>query len=74
MELEGTVRNITDFGAFIDLGIKESGLLHISKMSKKRINHPSDILKVGDIIKVYVIEVDIDRKRLALSMINPINS
>jgi len=72
MELEGTVRNITDFGAFIDCGIHESGLVHISKMSKKRINHPSEILKVGDIIKVYVLEVDLERKRLALSLLNPL--
>ena len=71
MELEGTVRNITDFGAFIDCGIKESGLVHISKMSKTRINHPSEVLKVGEIKKVYVLSVDIERKRLALSLINP---
>ena len=73
MELEGTVRNITDFGAFIDCGIKESGLVHISKMSTKRINHPSDVCKVGDIVKVYVVSVDLDRRRLALSFINPNN-
>lgn len=69
MELEGTVRNITDFGAFVDLGIKESGLLHISKMSKRKINHPSELFKVGDIIKVYIHEVDCDRKRIALTML-----
>lgn len=73
MELEGTVRNITDFGAFIDVGIKESGLVHISKMSKKRINHPSEILKVGDIVTVYVLNTDIERKRLALSLLKPEN-
>jgi len=71
MELEGTVRNITDFGAFIDCGIKESGLVHISKMSTRRINHPSEILKVGDIITCYVVSVDIERKRLALSLLKP---
>jgi len=69
MELEGTVRNITDFGAFIDVGIKESGLVHISRMSSKRINHPSEVVKVGDIITVYVVNTDIERKRLALSMV-----
>lgn len=71
MKLEGTVRNITDFGAFIDVGIHESGLVHISKMSKRRIAHPSEIMKVGDIISVWVIEADINRKRLALTMIEP---
>lgn len=71
MKLEGTVRNITDFGAFIDVGIHESGLVHISKMSKRRITHPSEIMKVGDIISVWVIEADINRKRLALTMIEP---
>ncbi|MCR5740997.1 MAG: helix-hairpin-helix domain-containing protein, partial [Gammaproteobacteria bacterium] len=71
MKLEGTVRNITDFGAFIDVGIHESGLVHISKMSKRRINHPSEIMKVGDIVSVWVIETDINRKRLALTMVEP---
>ena len=71
MKLEGTVRNITDFGAFVDVGIHESGLVHISKMSKRRIAHPSEIMKVGDIISVWVIEADINRKRLALTMIEP---
>ena len=71
MRLEGTVRNITDFGAFIDVGIHESGLVHISKMSTRRINHPSDIMKVGDIVSVWVIETDVNRKRLALTMVEP---
>ena len=71
MKLEGTVRNITDFGAFVDVGIHESGLVHISKMSNRRIAHPSEIMKVGDIISVWVIEADINRKRLALTMIEP---
>ena len=71
MELEGTVRNITDFGAFIDCGIKESGLVHISKMSTRRINHPSEVCKVGDIVKVYVVNVDLERRRLALSFLSP---
>ncbi|MBR4237623.1 RNA-binding transcriptional accessory protein [bacterium] len=71
MELEGTVRNITDFGAFIDLGVKESGLVHISQMSTKRIKHPSEILKVGQIVKTYVISVDLDRRRIALSLLKP---
>ncbi|MBP5342460.1 RNA-binding transcriptional accessory protein [bacterium] len=71
MELEGTVRNITDFGAFVDLGVKESGLIHISQMSEKKINHPSDVLKVGQIVKTYVISVDLERRRIALSLLNP---
>ncbi|MCR5564259.1 MAG: RNA-binding transcriptional accessory protein [Gammaproteobacteria bacterium] len=71
MKLEGTVRNITDFGAFVDVGIHESGLVHISKMAKRRIAHPSEILKVGDIVEVWVVDTDLQRKRLALTMVNP---
>ena len=71
MELEGTVRNITDFGAFIDLGVKESGLVHISQMSTRRIKHPSEVLKVGQIVKTYVISVDLERRRIALSLLKP---
>ena len=71
MKLEGTVRNITDFGAFVDVGIHESGLVHISKMAKRRIGHPSEILKVGDIVEVWVVDTDLQRKRLALTMVNP---
>ena len=71
MKLEGTVRNITDFGAFVDVGIHESGLVHISKMAKRRISHPSEILKVGDIVEVWVVDTDLQRKRLALTMVNP---
>ncbi len=73
MEIEGTVRNVLDFGAFIDCGIKESGLVHISKMSKTRINHPLEVVSVGDIVKVYVLEVDVARSRLQLSLIKPEN-
>ena len=69
MKLEGTVRNITDFGAFIDVGIHESGLVHISKMAKRRIAHPSEILKVGDIVEVWVVDTDLQRKRLAQTMV-----
>jgi len=71
MEMQGTVRNVVDFGAFVDVGIKEAGLVHISKMSKKYVNHPLDVVKVGDIVKVWVLSVDIPRKRLQLSMIKP---
>ncbi len=73
MELQGTVRNVVDFGAFIDVGIKEAGLVHISKMSTKYIKHPLEVVKVGDIVKVWVVSVDKDRKRLQLTMINPID-
>jgi uncharacterized protein len=71
MELQGTVRNVVDFGAFIDVGIKEAGLVHISKMAKSYVKHPLDVVNVGDIVKVWVVSVDLDRKRLQLTMINP---
>ncbi len=68
-ELEGTVRNVVDFGAFIDCGLKSDGLVHLSKISNKYIKHPSEVLSVGDLVKVYVIDIDLTRKKLALSMI-----
>ncbi len=68
-ELEGTVRNVVDFGAFVDCGVKYDGLVHISKISKNYIKHPSDVLNVGDLVKVYVIDVDLDKHKLSLSMI-----
>ena len=71
MELQGTVRNVVDFGAFVDVGIKEAGLVHISNLSKKYVNHPLEVVKVGDIVKVWVLSVDLDRKRLQLTMIKP---
>ena len=71
MELQGTVRNVVDFGAFIDVGIKEAGLVHISKLSKSYVKHPMDVVSVGDIVKVWVVSVDLERKRLQLTMINP---
>lgn len=69
MELEGTVRNVVDFGAFIDIGLKEDGLLHISKISKSYIKHPKDILNVGDIVKVYVLNIDLVRGKVGLTML-----
>lgn len=69
MSLEGTVRNVTSFGAFVDIGLHDDGLVHISKMSKSFIKHPSEILKVGDIITVYVIGIDKDKGRINLSLI-----
>ncbi len=71
MELQGTVRNVVDFGAFIDVGIKEAGLVHISKLSKSYVKHPLDVVSVGDIVKVWVINADLERKRLQLTMIDP---
>ena len=68
-ELEGTVRNVVDFGVFVDVGLHDDGLVHISKMSTKYIKHPSDLVKVGDIIKVYVIGIDLNRHQLQLSMV-----
>lgn len=68
-ELEGTVRNVVDFGAFIDVGLHDAGLLHISKMSRNYIKHPSEILNVGDIVKVYVIGIDLVKNKLQLSLI-----
>jgi uncharacterized protein len=68
MELTGTVRNITDFGAFVDIGVHEDGLVHISQMSYKRINHPLDAVKVGEVIKVKVLNVDVQKKRIGLTM------
>ena len=69
MELEGTVRNVVDFGAFVDIGLKNDGLVHISKISNERIRHPLDKLSIGDIVEVYVIDVDVKKHRVALSMI-----
>ncbi len=70
MKLKGTVRNIVDFGAFVDIGIKQDALLHISEMADKFIKHPLEILKVGDIIEVTIKNIDRDKNRVALSMKN----
>ncbi|HEY4544331.1 MAG TPA: S1 RNA-binding domain-containing protein, partial [Tissierellaceae bacterium] len=66
--LKGTVRNVVDFGAFIDIGVDDDGLVHISQMSDKFINHPKDVVEVGDIIDVKIIDIDKDRGRIGLSM------
>lgn len=71
MKLQGTVRNVVDFGAFIDIGLHDDGLVHISKISKNYIKHPSDVLSVGDIIDCYVIDVNKDKEKVSLSLINP---
>ena len=71
MELQGTVRNVTDFGAFVDCGLHDDGLVHISKMSNGFIKHPLDAVHVGQIVRVWVLEVDIKKERLQLTMIDP---
>lgn len=71
MKLQGTVRNVVDFGAFIDIGLHDDGLVHISKISKNYIKHPSDVLSVGDITNCYVIDVNKDKEKVSLSLIDP---
>lgn len=73
MELKGTVRNVIDFGAFVDIGVHQDGLVHISQITDKYIKHPSDVLKVGDIITVWVLSVDAAKKRIGLTMKAPKN-
>ncbi len=74
MELTGTVRNVIDFGAFIDIGVHQDGLVHISQITNRFIKHPSEVLKVGDIVKVWVLSVDVAKKRIGLTMKQPKNS
>lgn len=71
MELEGTVRNVVDFGAFVDIGVKQDGLVHISRLSKGYVKHPGDIVSVGDIVTVWVDTVDAKRGRIGLTMLPP---
>lgn len=68
MEFEGVVRNVVDFGAFVDIGVKVDGLVHISEMSQRRIKHPLEVVSIGDIIKVRVLSVEANKKRISLSM------
>jgi len=74
MELTGTVRNVIDFGAFIDIGVHQDGLVHISEMADKFIKHPMDVVKTGDIVKVRVLAVDVPRKRISLTMKEPLET
>ncbi len=67
-ELDGIVRNVVDFGAFVDCGVKYDGLLHVSKMSTQKVNHPSDIIHVGDEVRVYVIDIDYDKHQMGLAL------
>jgi uncharacterized protein len=71
MELKGTVLNVVDFGAFIDIGLKDSGLVHISQLANRYIKNPYEIVAVGDVVTVWVLAVDTDRRRVSLSMIPP---
>ena len=68
MILKGTVRNVIDFGAFVDIGLHNDGLIHISKLSKNFVKHPRDILNVGDIVEVYVTDIDLEKERVSLSL------
>ena len=69
MELTGTVRNVIDFGAFVDIGVHQDGLVHISRIADRFIRHPSEVVKVGDVVKVWVVSVDLKKQRIALTMV-----
>jgi uncharacterized protein len=72
MEIKGTVRNIIDFGAFVDIGVHQDGLVHISQITDRYIKHPMEVLKVGQVVTVWVISVDVNKKRIALTMKKPL--
>ena len=69
MKLRGTVRNVVDFGAFVDIGVHQDGLVHVSRLSDTFVRRPSDVVRVGDVVDVAVVEVDAAKKRIALSML-----
>ena len=71
MHMKGTVRNVIDFGVFVDIGVHQDGLVHISQITNRYIKHPSQVLKVGDVVDVYVISVDVEKKRISLTMKKP---
>lgn len=71
MELQGTVRNVVDFGAFVDIGVKQDGLVHISKLQKGRVKHPLDVVSLGDIVTVWVDKVEVNKGRISLTMLPP---
>ena len=68
MKLKGTVRNVVDFGVFVDIGVKHDGLVHVSEIATTRVTNPYDFVSVGDVVKVTVVSVDIQRNRIQLSM------
>ena len=70
MILSGTVRNVIDFGVFVDIGVHHDGLVHISQVCNRKVHHPSEVVQVGDVVKVSVLEVDEKRKRISLTMKN----
>lgn len=70
MVLKGTVRNVIDFGAFVDIGVHQDGLVHISELTTRFIKHPLEVVKIGDVVEVKVISVDVAKKRIALTMKN----
>ncbi|WP_341321657.1 Tex family protein [Solibacillus sp. FSL H8-0523] len=72
MELQGTVRNVVDFGAFVDIGVKQDGLVHISKLQKARVKHPLDVVALGDIVTVWVEKVEANKGRISLTMLPPV--
>src|SRR5260370_31008586 len=71
MELKGTVLNVVDFGAFVDIGLKDSGLVHISQLANRYIKNPYEGVAVGDVVTVWVLTVDHDRRRVSLTMLKP---
>jgi uncharacterized protein len=71
MELTGSVLNVVDFGAFVDIGLKDSGLVHVSRLSRKFVTDPHEVVSVGDIVRVWVVEVDKERRRVSLTMVEP---
>lgn len=73
MELQGTIRNVVDFGAFVDIGVKQDGLVHISKLTNRFVKHPMEVVSVGDVVTVWVDSVDIKKQRIALTMLKPEN-
>ena len=70
MVLSGTVRNVIDFGVFVDIGVHQDGLVHISQVCSRKLRHPSEVVQVGDVVKVAVLDVDEQRKRISLTMKN----
>lgn len=71
MKLNGTVRNVVDFGAFVDIGVKQDGLVHISKLSKKFVKNPMDIISVGDVVEVWILDIDENKGKVSLTMVDP---
>ena len=71
MQMKGTVRNVVDFGAFVDIGVHQDGLVHISQITNRYIKHPSEVLQVGDVVDVWVMGVDVEKKRISLTMKRP---